>query len=257
MGFTGAARTKLAEVEVVLHQRQHTRQQKPLLPLVQLLRLIAARAQHHVHPLVLREGFTSSAHFLNVDMGHLDGGQLADADRRNILLLFLPWFAVKIFHTKGTVTLGFIFQLDDAPDTTTKQTVKFFRVVIRNGHIGEPQIGKLCKEAVFLDVQMHGHHIDNGVAAVPTQLRKHLLRLIRAHKVVRQNMLYVLHALLDDFLIVRAAILPQQKLQHIDRYVGTFLDLFGQILADDATIKVFPQFPAQFFPVSLCCLIHH
>ena len=257
MGFTGAARTKLTEVEVVLHQRQHTCQQEPFLPLVQLLRLITARAQHDIHPLVLREGFTPGAYFLNIDMRHLDGGQLANADRRNILLLFLPGFAVKIFHTKAAVTFGFIFQLNDAPDAAAEQTVIFFRVVVRNGHIGEPQIGKLCKEAVFLDIQMHGHHINNGVAAVPAQLRKHLLRLIRAHKVVRQNMLYVLHTLLDDFLIVRAAILPQQKLQHIDRYVGTFLDLFGQILTDDTTIKVFPQFPAQFFPVSLCCLIHH
>ena len=257
MGFTGAARTKLTEVEVVLHQRQHTCQQEPFLPLVQLLRLITARAQHDIHPLVLREGFPPSTYLLNVDMGHLDGGQFADADRRNIFLLFLPGFAIKVLHTKAAVTFGFIFQLNDAPDAAAEQTVKFFRVVVRNGHIGEPQVGKLRKEAVFLDIQMHGHHIDNGVAAVPTQLRKHLLCLIRAHKVVRQNMLYVLHALLDDLLIVRTAILPQQKLQHIDRYVGTFLDLFGQILTDDTTIKVFPQFPAQFFPVSLCCLIHH
>ena len=240
MGFTGAARTKLTEVEVVLHQWQHTCQQEPFLPLVQLLRLITARTQHYIHPLVLREGFTPGAYFLNIDMRHLDGGQLADADRRNILLLFLPGFAIKVLHAKGAVTLGFIFQLNDAPDAAAEQTVIFFRVVVRNGHIGESQIGKLCKEAVFLDIQMHGHHINNGVAAVPAQLRKHLLRLIRAHKVVRQNMLYVLHTLLDDFLIVRAAILPQQKLQHIDRYVGTFLDLFGQILANDLSIKILP-----------------
>ena len=72
MGLTGTARSKLAEVEVVLHQRQHTCQQEPFLPLVQLLRLITARTQHYIHPLVLREGFTPGAYFLNIDMRHLD-----------------------------------------------------------------------------------------------------------------------------------------------------------------------------------------
>ena len=135
-------------------------------------------------------------------MRHLDGGQLADADRRNILLLFLPGFAVKIFNTKAAVTFGFIFQLNDAPDAAAEQTVIFFRVVIRNGHIGEPQIGKLCKEAVFLDIQMHGHHIDNGVAALFPQLRKNLLCFIRSDKVVRQNVLYILHAFFNNSFVI-------------------------------------------------------
>ena len=202
MGFTGAARTKLTEVEVVLHQWQHTCQQEPFLPLVQLLRLITARTQHYIHPLVLREGFTPGAYFLNIDMRHLDGGQLADADRRNILLLFLPGFAIKVLHAKGAVTLGFIFQLNDAPDAAAEQTVKFFRVVVRNGHIGESQIGKLCKEAVFLDIQMHGHHIDNSVAALFPQLRKNLLCFIRSDKVVRQNVLYILHAFFNNSFVI-------------------------------------------------------
>ena len=44
MGFTGASRTQLTEVEIVLDKRQHTGKQKPAFAVIQLIRLHTNRA---------------------------------------------------------------------------------------------------------------------------------------------------------------------------------------------------------------------
>ena len=51
-----------------------------------------------------------------------------------------------------------------------KKPVIFFRIIIRNRHIGETKVRELCKKAILFDVQMHGHHINNGMAPVLAQL---------------------------------------------------------------------------------------
>ena len=49
MALAGAPGTQLTEVEVVLYQRDHTRQQEPLLAFSQSIRLHADRAQQDIH----------------------------------------------------------------------------------------------------------------------------------------------------------------------------------------------------------------
>ena len=56
MALAGAPGTQLTEVEVVLYQRDHTRQQEPLLAFSQSIRLHADRAQQDIHPLLLIKG---------------------------------------------------------------------------------------------------------------------------------------------------------------------------------------------------------
>ena len=66
-----------------------------------------------------------------------------DADGRDILLLFLfrrNRLSIYIRDSKAAVSLGFIFQLHDAPDTAAKQSVIFFRIIICNRHIGEAKV---------------------------------------------------------------------------------------------------------------------
>ena len=111
-----------------------------------------------------------------------------DADRRDILLLFLLGnnrIAVYIRQTKITVTLGLVFQLHNAPDSATKQAVIFFRIIIRNWHIAKAKIRELCKEAILLDIQMHRYHINDGMTSVLAQLGENFLRFIRADKIIR------------------------------------------------------------------------
>ena len=106
-------------------------------------------------------------------MGHLNRSQLMDADGRDIPLLFLfrrNRLSIYIRDSKAAVSLGFIFQLHDAPDTAAEKPVVFFRIIIRNRHIGETKVRELCKKAILFDVQMHGHHINNGMAPVLAQL---------------------------------------------------------------------------------------
>ena len=55
MGFAGASKTQLAEVEVVLNKRQHTGKQKPAFTVIQLIWLITAGAQHNLKPLFFGE----------------------------------------------------------------------------------------------------------------------------------------------------------------------------------------------------------
>ena len=238
MGFTGAAGAKLAEVEIIFHQRQQTGQQKPLFPLGQLIRFVAAGAQHNVHPLLLRKGFAPLPHLVHVDVRHLDGGQSPDTDGRNILLFFLAAFSC----AKIPVAFTFIVQLHDAPDAAAEQPVEFLRVFVGDGDVGQAQIGKGSKETVFLDVKIYRHHVDDGMAAVFPQQRKDLLRLVGADKVVRQDALDVLHAFFNDFFIVGTAVLPQKKFKDIDWDIGSLFDLLGQILADDLAIEILPQF---------------
>ena len=79
------------------------------------------------------------------------------------------------------------------------------------------------------------------MAAFFTQLRQDFLCFIWTDKIVRQNPLYRLYAALNDLIIIGAAILPQKKLKHIDRYISTFLDFLRQILPDNLPVKILPQ----------------
>ena len=128
-----------------------------------------------------------------------------NADGRDILLLFLfrgNRLSIYIRDSKAAVSLRFIFQLHDAPDTAAKQPVIFFWIIIRNRHIGEAKVRELCKKAILFDVQMYCHHINNGMAPVLAQLGENFLRLIRADKIICQNAFHILNALLNDCLIV-------------------------------------------------------
>ena len=173
MRFSRTAGTKFTEVEIVLHQWNHSCEQEPFFSFREFVRFHADRTQKDIQPLVLREGFTSSAHFLNIDMRHLDGGQFADADWSKVLLLFLAGlqrFTAQINKAKIIVTLYFIIQLYNAPDASAEQPIIFFRIFIRNGHLVQSQIRETGKEAVLLNVKIDRDHINNSMAALFSQL---------------------------------------------------------------------------------------
>ena len=50
-------------------------------------------------------------------------------------------------------------------------------------------------------------------------------------------MLYRFNAAFDDFGVVAAAILSQQKFQDVHRNICAFLDLFSQVFAHDFSLK--------------------
>ena len=73
------------------------------------------------------------------------------------------------------------------------------------------------------------------------QLRKYFLRFIRTYKVICKDTLHIIYTLLDNFFIVRAAILPQEEFQYIYRDVRSLFHLLGQILAHYFSVKMLPQ----------------
>lgn len=136
----------------------------------------------------------------------------------------------------------FVFQLNDTPDTTAEQTVVFLRVLLPDGDILQAKVREVGNIDVLLHIQPHRNHINHCVAALAAEPGKILLRFIRADEVVRQNALNILYALFDYFGIVRAAVLTQQELKDVNRYIGTFLDFLCEVLADNFTVKALAEF---------------
>jgi hypothetical protein len=91
------------------------------------------------------------------------------------------------------------------------------------------------------------------MASIAAQLCKDFLCFIRTNEIVSQDPLDGLNTLVDDFVIVGAAILTQKKFQNIDGYICTLLDLFGQILTDDFSIKVLSQLGLNHLTGALIC----
>ena len=114
MRFTGATWSQLAEVEVVLHQGDHTQEKQPLFPIGQLIRLHADGTQEHIDPFILGESLSTLLQLIKIHMRHLDGCQLPNTDKGFIFLLRLT-----IRKHNVRILLVVVFQLDDAPDTTT------------------------------------------------------------------------------------------------------------------------------------------
>lgn len=89
------------------------------------------------------------------------------------------------------------------------------------------------------------------MAALSPKLGQDLLGLVRADEIIRQNPLHILNPLLNDLMVVRAAVLPQQKLKNIDRHIGPLLDLLGQVLPDNLAVKILPELVLYYFTGAL------
>ncbi len=210
VGLASASRSQLTKVKIILNQRKHTGQKQPFLTICKFIRLHTNRTQKYIKPFIFGKCLSSLLQFININVRHLNRCQLSDTDRRNIFLLFLfgtKRISVNILNVKIVVAFHFIVQLNNTPDTTAEQPVKLFRIFIRNRHIANSQIRKLCKEAVLFHIQANCHHINDCVTAFFSQLRENFLRFVRAYKVIRKNMLYILYAFLDDRFIIRTTIL--------------------------------------------------
>ena len=159
-------------------------------------------------------------------MGHLDGRKFPNADRRPVSVFF---------HV-------LIVQLDDTPDTAAEQPIVFSRVLFIDRDVFQSKVGKLCFIEVSLNIQVYGDLVDHRITAPLPENGEDLLRLIRADKIVRENVLDVVHAFLNDLGVIGAAILPQKELQDIHGDICPLFDFLGQVFADDFSIKLLPQF---------------
>ena len=226
MALTGASRAELTEVEVVLYQRDHSFQQEPLLTVIQHIRLHANRAQHDIHPFFFGKCLSALLQLIDVHMGHLDRSELSDLDGISVFLILLNILIV---------------QLKDAPDAAAEQPVELLRIFICDRDILQAEVGELRHVDIPLNIQIYRNFINDGITATGTEYRQNLLGLIRAHKIIRENPLHILDTLFDDFLIIRAAVLSQQKLKDIHRHICTFLNLLCQILPDNLPEEVLAQ----------------
>ena len=80
MRFTRRPRSQLTQVKVILHQRNHTKKQKPLLPPCQLIRLHTDGPHHNIQPFPFGEILPPFLQLLNINMRHLDRRQLHNLD---------------------------------------------------------------------------------------------------------------------------------------------------------------------------------
>ncbi len=120
-------------------------------------------------------------------MRHLDGFQIADLDGISVFLFLL---------------YELIIQLDNAPDTTAKKAIVFFRILVFNRYLLKPKVGELREVLILLNVQLYGDHIDNRITSALAQLGQDLLILIRAHEIVCQDTLHLLYAGFDNGVII-------------------------------------------------------
>ena len=155
MGLTCASRSQLTKIKVVLNQWNHTGQEQPFLTICKFIRFHTDRTQKNIQPFIFGKSFSSLLQLVNINVRHLDWCQLTDTDWRNIFLLFLfrtKRIPINVLNTKVIVAFYLIIQLNDTPDTTAEQTVKFFRVFIGNRYIANAQIRKLCKKAILFHI---------------------------------------------------------------------------------------------------------
>ena len=173
-------------------------------------------------------------------MGHLNRRELQNLDERGRLLFAVLLLDPRIYEgIHGILIL--IGKLNNTPDAAAKQAIILFGVFIGKRDVLQAEIGKLRFVAILFDVQLNGDLVDDRIAASGAQMGKDFLRFIRAHEVVRQNMLDRLYAPFDDGFIITRTILSQKEFEDIDGHIGAFLDLLGQILAYDFPVKVLLQ----------------
>ncbi len=62
----------------------------------------------------------------------------------------------------------FVIQLHDAPNAPAEQPVVFLRVLVRNRHSLQTEIGELGLIDIALDIQTDRDLVDDGIAATGT-----------------------------------------------------------------------------------------
>ena len=82
-----------------------------------------------------------------------------------------------------------------------------------------------------------------------SKLRQYLLCLIWAHIIIGQNALYSFHTLIDNFFIIRIAVLSKQILQYINWHVSAFFYVLSQIFSDNLAIKELTKLFINYFSV--------
>ena len=137
--------------------------------------------------------------------------------------------------------------MDNAPDTSTEKAVILFRILLINRNSTESEIGKPCFIVIISQVQFNCHLIYDGHCATLTQFGQNFFCFIRADIVIRKNALHILYALLNNFVIIRTAILPKEELKDIGRHIRTLLDFLRQVFSDNFPIKVLAQLVLDYF----------
>ena len=154
MRLTSASRTQLTKVEVVLNQRDHTSQKKPLLTISQFVWLHTNRTQHNIQPFFLGEGLPSLLQLFYINVRHLNRCQLCNTNWSTILLFF--------FNVLVT-------ELNNTPDTPTKQAIIFLRIFVSNRYSSDAQIRKISLIDIFSHVKIHCYHINDCMTTTTTK----------------------------------------------------------------------------------------
>ena len=101
----------------------------------------------------------------------------------------------------------------------------------------ESEVDERTDVGILLFVKSDGYFVDDSVSSSLTHFAFHILGLIRANVVLRQNLFDLFEPLLKRFLIVSSAVLPDEVFEHISGDVHSRLDILNKILPDDASGK--------------------
>ena len=172
MRFSGAARTKLAEIEIILHQRQHPVQKQPLLTVRELIRLHTGGTEQDIEPFILCEGFSAFFQFLNIYMWHLDRCQRSNANWRKVLFLLVLDTSIIKFSIPFDICIfiRLIFQLHDTPDSSAEKAIVLLRICLIDRNTGKTHIGKGCLIAILLQIQLYRDHVNDRMRAMLPEL---------------------------------------------------------------------------------------
>ena len=110
MRLASTSRSQLTEIKVIFHQWNHSGKKQPFDTLIKFIRLHACRAKKDIYPFIFGKCLSSILQILHINMRHLDWRQFTNTDWRCIFFIFLN---------------KFIIQLQDTPNTATKEAVIF------------------------------------------------------------------------------------------------------------------------------------
>ena len=247
MALARAARAQLAEVVVMLDQRNHALNKVQALALGELVRLVAGRAQQHVEPFVACEVLAALDHLVQIEVGHLDGSEAHHAKRRILgpALLFLGAVARRNLVAKDIgpklIELGVgtaVLDAHDAPDSALQDLAVVAHVLCRNHKRLDGEVCKRRHVDVLVFIESRRELVDDGVLPKLANLGLDALGLVGAHVVFGKDLANTLKTLFHAFFVVGGTVHAQQILEHKRGHVGAALHKGRKVLAHDLAAKV-------------------
>ena len=228
MRLAGALWSKLDQIVVAFHERDHAHQVQEFGAVAEQIRVESDRLHQQVDPLPRGELRAHGQIVFAVIMRHLHGHEPMQTPR----------------HLVAVAGIG-VYQRAHAPDARDQQ---LGILVHRNGidnHATDAKILECGLVTVEFFVKRDLYLVDNLVSAFLANLRLDEVRFLAMNVIVRKNVANALHAGIDALLVGGGRVFAQQVFQHIRRHQRIAFDFADQILAHRVLREVIGDLAVQ------------